>query len=66
MGREKGKQRGQHSSKAKNAAHLFELSQHVTDVHQELRRTTSSGNSGGGSEKSELSRLKNERVAVSL
>ena len=71
MGRKKGKQRGQYSSKARKAAYLNEFHQHVSDAHDELRRTSNWSNGCdkkniNKNKKSELAKLRDERGPVSL
>lgn len=74
MGRKKGKQRGHYSSKAKKAAYVNEFHQHVSDAHDELRRTShwsnshdsNNSNNNNKYKKSELSKLRDERGPVSL
>ena len=66
MGRKKGKQRGQYSSKAKKAQHLTELNQHVNDtIHQEGWQSHKR-NSKSTSRTSELAKFQRERSAVSV
>ena len=70
MGKKKGKQKGQYSSKARNAAYQFEVSEGVSNVHQEWgkrrKADARSSNNKSSSQQSELQKLRNERGSVSL
>ena len=65
MGRKKGKQRGQYSSKAKKAQHVHELNQHVNDV-QEWRNNKNNTSWHTKQPTSQLEKFRKERSAVSV
>mmetsp|Transcript_5373 Transcript_5373/g.6876 ORF Transcript_5373/g.6876 Transcript_5373/m.6876 type:complete len:469 (+) Transcript_5373:34-1440(+) len=69
MGRKKGKQRGQFSSKSKQAAHLVELHQDIreTHIHHGRKKSKNNSNISCNNNNSELAKFRNDkRNAVNL